>query len=54
MLRNLVISKQGHANNQDVVNEAKSRFAAHCSGSSLLPADIRSAVSGNFIYNSTS
>lgn len=45
MLRSLVIHRMGSADNMSVVSEAKIRFAAHCAGSSVLPADLRSAVS---------
>jgi hypothetical protein len=45
MLRSLVIHRLGYADDKSVVSEAKARFAAHCDGSALLPADLRSAVS---------
>jgi len=45
MLRSLVIGRIGSAGETAVVDEAKKRFAAHCGGSSELPADLRSAVS---------
>jgi puromycin-sensitive aminopeptidase len=44
MLRGLVIGSLGKADDKAVVAEAKKRFAAHCSGSSEIPADLRSSI----------
>ena len=44
MLRSLVIGRLGKAGHKPTVEEAKKRFAAHCDGSSTLPADLRNPV----------
>jgi len=45
-----VIHRMGNADNKAVIEEAKRRFVAHCDGSVILPADLRSAVSNQFSY----
>jgi len=44
MLRSLVIGRLGRAGEESVIAEARKRFASHCDGSALLPADLRNAV----------
>lgn len=50
MLRSVIIARLGKAGDKEVIAEAKARFAKHCKGSELLPADLRNAVS--FIMSS--
>lgn len=45
MLRSVIIGRLGKAGDKEVVAEAKVRFAKHCKGAELLPADLRNAVS---------
>lgn len=45
MLRSLVVGRLGRAGDEAVIKEARERFAKHCDGSQVLPADLRSAVS---------
>ncbi|KAK2165380.1 hypothetical protein LSH36_51g04005 [Paralvinella palmiformis] len=49
MLRSLVIGRLGKAGHKATVEEAKRRFAAHCDGSSTLPADLRNPVYGTVL-----
>ncbi|XP_013782586.1 puromycin-sensitive aminopeptidase-like [Limulus polyphemus] len=44
LLRSLVIGRLAAFDEESVVNEAKKRFEAHANGTSILPADLRSAV----------
>lgn len=44
MLRGLVIGQLGHFDDGDTVKEARMRFEKHCSGSCLLPANLKAAV----------
>jgi len=44
MLRSLVIGRLGSAGDQSVLTEARKRFADHCSGASLIPADLRGPI----------
>jgi puromycin-sensitive aminopeptidase len=44
MLRGLVISNMGKSGDEATIAEAKKRFASHCSGEAILPADLRGPV----------
>lgn len=44
MLRGLVIAKMGRNGDEDIVAEARKKFSSHSTGSSLLPADLRTPV----------
>lgn len=46
MLRSLVVGRLGRAGDEAVIKEARERFAKHCDGSQVLPADLRSAIYG--------
>jgi len=53
MLRSLVIGRIGRAGDQSVINESRKRFEAHCSGSSVLVADLRHAVYSTVVKHGT-
>lgn len=44
MLRSLVLARMGLFGDEDVIAEAKRRFADHVTGTNLLPADLRTPV----------
>lgn len=44
LLRGLVLGRLGKCGHPETVAEAQKRFAAHCTGESVLPADLRTAV----------
>ena len=46
LLRSIVLSKLGLADDESVVSEAKRRFDLHCAKTTLLTADLRSTVYG--------
>ena len=48
MLRSLMVSKLGMNGDESTITEARKRFAAHCDGSCVLPADLRAPVWGCF------
>jgi len=45
MLRELALVRLGRYGEPAVVDEARKRFDAHCSGAAVLPADLRVPVS---------
>lgn len=51
MLRSLVIGELGRYGHTDTIAEAQRRFSDHCSGNSLLPADLKVAVFSTCLAN---
>ncbi len=46
LLRSLVIAMLGENGHEATIEECRRRFAAHCSGEELIPADLRGAIYG--------
>jgi puromycin-sensitive aminopeptidase len=44
LLRSLVITRLASFGDPPVIEESKKRFEAHCNGTALIPADLRSAI----------
>ncbi len=53
MCRATILRTLGTNGDVETVEEAKRRFEAHLAGTSVIPADLRAAVSSVFLINST-